>query len=94
MKGATAQGYAKPLHEAGAATMMFLSSPTGHCFQPDHLRRLLCLVRQLEGPHVTQASLMFLSTALWQGLTLVHFSAQRKRFLWERGCVYGVSGGN
>jgi hypothetical protein len=22
-----------------------------------------------------------------QGLTLVHFSAQRKRFLWDRGCV-------
>jgi V-type H+-transporting ATPase subunit A len=21
-----------------------------------------------------------------QGLTLVHFSAQRKRFLWDRGC--------
>ena len=27
------------------------------------------------------------SLALAQGLTLVHFSAQRKRFLWERGCV-------
>jgi hypothetical protein len=25
-----------------------------------------------------------------QGLTLVHFSAQRKRFLWDRGCVQGV----
>jgi hypothetical protein len=23
-----------------------------------------------------------------QGLTLVHFSAQRKRFLWNRGCVW------
>jgi hypothetical protein len=22
-----------------------------------------------------------------QGLTLVHFPAQRKRFLWDRGCV-------
>jgi len=22
-----------------------------------------------------------------QGLTLVHFSAQRKRLLWERGCI-------
>ena len=25
-----------------------------------------------------------------QGLTLVHFSAQRKRFMWDRGCMYGV----
>ena len=25
-----------------------------------------------------------------QGLTLVHFSAQRKRFLWDRGCTYGL----
>jgi hypothetical protein len=25
-----------------------------------------------------------------QGLTLVHFSPQRKRFLWERGCIYGI----
>jgi hypothetical protein len=22
-----------------------------------------------------------------QGLTLVHFSAQRKRLLWDRGCI-------
>jgi len=25
-----------------------------------------------------------------QGLTFVHFSAQRKRFLWDRGCNYGL----
>jgi hypothetical protein len=25
----------------------------------------------------------------WQGLTLVHFSAQRKRFLRDRGCIQG-----
>jgi hypothetical protein len=25
-----------------------------------------------------------------QGLTLVHFSAQRERFLWDRGCVWRV----
>ena len=24
-----------------------------------------------------------------QGLTLVHVSAQRKRFVWDRGCIYG-----
>jgi len=24
---------------------------------------------------------------LGQGLTLVHFSVQRKRFLWDRGCI-------
>ena len=23
-----------------------------------------------------------------QGLTLVHFSAQSKRFMWDRGCVH------
>ena len=28
-----------------------------------------------------------------QGLTLVHSSAQRKRFLWDRACVYGLFGG-
>jgi len=28
-----------------------------------------------------------LSTGDWQGLTLVHFSAQRKRFLWDSGCI-------
>ena len=28
-----------------------------------------------------------------QGLTLVHFSAQRKRFLWDRGCISGLSRG-
>jgi len=25
-----------------------------------------------------------------QGLTLVHFSAQRKRFLWDKGCNWGL----
>ena len=25
-----------------------------------------------------------------QGLSLVHFSAQRKRFLWDRGCIKGL----
>jgi len=25
-----------------------------------------------------------------QGLTLLHFSAQRKRFLWDRGCIQGL----
>ena len=29
-----------------------------------------------------------------QGLTLVQFSAQRKRFLWYRGCVEGLLRGN
>ena len=23
-----------------------------------------------------------------QGLTLIHFSAQRKRFLWDKGCLF------
>jgi len=27
------------------------------------------------------------------GLTLVHFSAQRKRFLWDRGFIQGLSRG-
>ena len=27
--------------------------------------------------------------ALEAGLTLVNYSAQRKRFLWDRGCIYG-----
>ena len=28
-----------------------------------------------------------------QGLTLVHFSAQRKRFWWDKGCLGGGRGG-
>ena len=28
-----------------------------------------------------------------QGLTLVHFSAQRKRILWDRGAIRGCLGG-
>ena len=27
------------------------------------------------------------ATTTGQGLTLVHFSAQRQRFLWDRGCI-------
>jgi hypothetical protein len=28
-----------------------------------------------------------------QGLTLVHYLAQRKRFLWARGCICGLDRG-
>jgi len=49
-------------------------------------------------------SVSSLMKALRQGLTLVHFSAQHKRFLWDRRCIHrsfeglfvvcqGVSGG-
>ena len=31
-----------------------------------------------------------MAAAASQGLTLVHFSVQRKRFLWDRGCVQGL----
>ena len=33
-----------------------------------------------------------LSNAEYQGLTIVHFSAQHKRFLWDRGCGQGLLG--
>ena len=26
-----------------------------------------------------------------QGLTLLHISAQRKRFPWDKGCIWGLS---
>jgi len=33
---------------------------------------------------------MTVARACSQGLTLVHFSAQRKRFLWDRGYILGL----
>jgi hypothetical protein len=30
------------------------------------------------------------STACWQGLSIVNIPAQRKRFLWHRGCILGL----
>jgi len=34
-----------------------------------------------------------LDTGGGQGLTLVHFSAQLKRFVWDSGCIRGYVGG-
>jgi len=34
--------------------------------------------------------LVLLLMAIGQGLTLVHFLAQLKRFLWNRGCIEGL----
>jgi hypothetical protein len=34
-----------------------------------------------------EPSFMLSSTTWLQGLTLVRFSAQLKRYLWDRGCV-------
>ena len=36
---------------------------------------------------------MCVSSPLGQGLTLVHSSAQRKRFQWDRGCIEGLFSG-
>jgi len=36
----------------------------------------------------TNTSTPHAATSAAQGLTLVHVSAQRKRFLWDRGCIY------
>ena len=33
------------------------------------------------------------NTGLQAGAYLVHFLAQRRRFLWDRGCMWGCSGG-
>jgi hypothetical protein len=38
-------------------------------------------------------TLMNLRGSGLQGLTLVHFSAQRKRILWVRGCIQGLCRG-
>ena len=47
---------------------------------------------ELRSGRVTAPTTNWLAAAATsgQGLTLVHLSAQRKRFLWERGCTYGV----
>jgi len=42
---------------------------------------------------VYRASLHVLVARIRQGLILVHFSAQLKRFLWDRGCLQGLSRG-
>jgi hypothetical protein len=39
------------------------------------------------------AHILLSADAACQGLTLVHFSAQRKHFLWDRGCVQRLSRG-
>jgi hypothetical protein len=36
----------------------------------------------------------FPAVVAWQGLTLVHFSAQRERILWYRGCVQALFWGS
>jgi len=36
------------------------------------------------------AAVLCYETATGYGLTPVHYSAQRKRFLWDRGCVSGL----
>jgi hypothetical protein len=40
-------------------------------------------------PRVKRARL----TGRWQGLTIVHFSAQRERFEWQKGYINGLIGG-
>ena len=37
---------------------------------------------------VAMMTLFSLNLALYQGLTLVHCSAQLQSFLWDRGCVW------
>ena len=44
------------------------------------------------GPGVGDGVPVLAGAQRGQGLTLVHFSAQRKRFLWERGACWGRVG--
>jgi len=37
--------------------------------------------------HINDVDANSASAGGWQGLTLVHFSAQLERFLWDRGCA-------
>jgi len=37
-----------------------------------------------------RSSAQISSAAMIQGLTLVHFSAERDRFLWDRGCGWNL----
>jgi hypothetical protein len=48
--------------------------------------------RPLRGLHLTQERITHLleEHARHQGLTLVHFPAQLKHFLWDRGCIEEV----
>jgi hypothetical protein len=41
-----------------------------------------------EGGSTGSATAVYTTAA--QGLTLVHFSAQLERFLWDRGCAWGL----
>ena len=43
--------------------------------------------RKIETMHEDVLKLRIKVEESRQGLTLVHFSAQRKRFLWDRGCI-------
>ena len=46
-----------------------------------------------EAPAVDEVGGHEVLAAAGQGLTLVHFSAQLKRILWDRGALRGCSGG-
>jgi len=41
----------------------------------------------------SRAATAGIMSAAHQGLTLVHFLAQRKRILWDRGAIRGCFGG-
>jgi len=47
-------------------------------------RKLVTLVMVMLRPARSTANLQ---RASMQGLTIVHFSVQRERFLWDRGCI-------
>jgi hypothetical protein len=64
-KGATAETFEKPLHEAGAACLMYLSSTYGLRYTPSQLRRILALMRQTKGPRASHGALQFMSAGLW-----------------------------
>ena len=63
---------------------------------PDGWSRLGCAGR-MEGAEerrgAREANMDKAAVAAAQGLTLVHFSAQRKHFMWDRGCIRDYSGG-
>ena len=50
-----------------------------------YVERMSCVTALTDGGK--SAKLHVFDVRNWQGLPLVHFSAQRKRFMWDRGCL-------
>jgi hypothetical protein len=74
----------------GVTTTAQVELRSGRDLAPASVALPACFWEEYRSVAAAASAAAFAAAAISQGLTLVHFSAQLERFVWDRGCAEGL----